>query len=260
MSLSEFGIGLERITGEKVKLKIKDFDINNIPILTNVENIINDLRLIKKKVEEDGNIQLKGYIEDIETEINKVIISCPRENGVVHFFETSGKDIPLKDITKLKMGTEVNITLRLAKDKELWITQELSQYEINSLPKKLRYDFNRLRIFFPYCLEQADLQGWLTSNDLKELIVKRSWQYSFSAQFNILEEGEIVEGEVIELTRYGDTGKISGAKVKIRKEEAELMGFVPMKFLKQTPVVGQLLKLKVLSAEGSETILSEIEE
>ena len=259
LSLSEFGYGLERIEGETLELKIAHFDPFDRPRLKNVDRVIEDLRQLGKEVEKNGKVVLPGYIEDIDTDRNRVIVTVVRRNGVVHFFEIAGPGLPTNDISSLKIGAKVIVTLFFRRGKGTSVIHELSPHEIRTLPGRLKYEPDKFKITIPYCLEKENLQGW-SAEELVDLVIRESWRYFLMARFNLLQEGDIINGTVTELTRYKESGEISGVKVKVEIGGVQLSGFAHLRNLTKIPEIGKSLRLKVISAEGPDLILSECEE
>lgn len=260
LSFSDFGYGLEQLEGEWLGLTIKDFDLFNRPKLTNLNRVLEDFKKLKKEIEEgDGKIKLFGCIEDIDRDRKTAFITVTSDKGVVHTFEVGRAGLPTNNIDILRIGTKVAVTIFLGRGKPRFKNHELSPTEISTLPKKLKYDSKEFKIWYPCYLEMDDLKGWSASNELTEPMIKESWRYPLLAKFSILQEGDIVEGEVIEITRQKESNRISGATVKIVIEGVELTGFVPRSKLKEMPQIGQKIELTVISAEGADLILAKNE-
>lgn len=244
MGLSHYGYGLERIKGKWLDLQIKEFEsVMRRPRLSNLAKIMEDLGKIRGEIlsAKKNTLSLEGYVEEIEEDGEKVIAVVPRELGIIHFFEiksgTKG-GIPKEEFPYLKIGEKVTISLSIRKgeDRKCYINlfRDLQDHEIKSYPwGRDFYDNEKNTVFFPYGIKENQLEYWEAPQELKEALIKISWRHIFDSKINfreeykLLEKGEIIEGKVIKIMKYSDTGKIAGVQVQIKKEDVKVIGFVP---------------------------------
>ncbi len=251
MSLSPLGYGLERIEGQTLDLTIKDFDEMNRPQLTNLNKVIKDLSDLRKQASigssnEEGDVNrkgldLKGYVEEINEDKDRVVVVVPRAFGVVHHFEINKEYVPTKQLSNLRIGEGVIVRLLSRDGKDEIPADFLTEEELDKIPKDWSYDPTIAKVLVPYCLEDEDFSTWPARTEIIDLLKRHSWRYCFSARvvttelykyaYKVLKVNTRITGEVIEITKHQD-GSSSGVNLQIEVETPQgtfpVLGFLPL--------------------------------
>jgi hypothetical protein len=178
---------------------------------------------------------LKGLISEVER--NSIIVSVPREAGVIHVFRIHEDyiPIPLRDI---RIGEEIMI--KLSKRNNCEIEIDLNEEEIKNLPPSWLYDIERKRILIPCCLDKESINFQPARKEIIDYLIRFSWLYCFDAEvteisslkrvYEVINKGSRVEGKIIEEVRDKEN-KVTGLKVfvevDIGTDKKILKGFLP---------------------------------
>jgi hypothetical protein len=145
------------------------------PKLSNLDRITQDLKQTMDRITRTGEkYQIEGYAEatqDSRGQVESVIVSYPRELGIVHCFRAKLQDSRKSNII---IGQKVGVALRLSEKKEGTLYHNLLDFEVTSLPRRLSYSEGK--ISFPFCLEQEELKHWEAADEVIETIYRDSWQ------------------------------------------------------------------------------------
>jgi len=197
LSISPFGPGLEITEGKDINLLIKITDGKSQ--LSNLKNIMDDLRVIKKeitesekttKVSERNFVELPGIVVDIEEDREQVIVVVSRKDGIVHPFEVTKDYVPGNDIRNLSIGQEVNVQLFNKTGKDTIPLTRFTKQELCSIPRNLAIDEIEKKLLVPFCLEDKDFYGWSVRTALLDFIKRHSWQYCLSARIRTFFEAK----------------------------------------------------------------------
>jgi len=191
LSLSLKGVGLEKIEGKTLYLKNKGVKKGKFVKLSNIEQIIEDLRKLREEIK--GSvlmtqtrkvkfIEKKGYVADLDLEQEKAIVALPREGGVLHTFEIAKEYLPGGELKNLKIGEEVTLRIFLQEGKDEIPIEFFTPEEIENLPPDWEIDELVGKVLVPFCLEDKDFQEWPARKELVEFIKRHSWQFSLRAQ------------------------------------------------------------------------------
>ena len=242
MSMSPLGLGLERIEGQTLNLTVKELDEDSYLQLSNLDKVIEDLRDLRKQVTAKENVALKGCVEKIREEEEKVIVIVPRAFGAVHSFEVHKDFVPGKQIANLRMQEEVVVQLSLPSTQVDHVRADyFSQKEIKTVPSHLKHDDKKDELLFPYCLDEKSLSEWPARPEVVDFVRRHSWQYCLNARLvntvsyrealSKLNVSARIVGKVQEETRNRE-GKSSGLNLSIQVNTSHgpflLIGFLPL--------------------------------
>lgn len=275
ITLSPLGYGLETLIGSKIELSVKSIDrVKGKVQLSNIDEVIKDLRNLYKRAQKGETICLSGYVVDINEEKQNVTIAVPREFGVVHSFEIYKDFVPKQDINSLRIGEKC--TLRLtprAYDKISW--ELLKKAGVKDIPKNWQKKWNTEKqeeeIHFPCCLEDQDLECWQVPENVKELVKKHSWQFCFGAKiqeteayedpYKIIQQGMRVKGKVIKILEPSNTILI---EIDLPEGAYPIEGRLPLKEISwksiEAPLevvkIGEIIDVKIINLNFPPVIVS----
>ena len=231
MSLSPIGYGLEQIKGKTLNLAIKDFDKDGYPILSNIEQLIEDLKKLREEISESEKatkvsqrnfIDLSGFVVEIDEEEEKAIIVIIRGEGIIHSFEVSQTYVPGGDLRNLRINEEIVIRLfNRTNDDEISV-EYFTEKEINSRPRSWRLNEAGDKALVPLCLEDKDIERWDVRPELIDFVKRHSWQYCLQARIvslkerlSKLNEEDLVEGVIQQIDYEEDRETIKAVQVII---------------------------------------------
>lgn len=194
MSFSPLGPGLERIEGQTLVLIVKDVDKDGFPQLSNIDKIIEDLKIIREeiikseratKISERNFIERPGFVVEINEEEEKAVVIVLSENGVLHSFEVAQTYVPGGDLKNLQINQEVIVSLFRRTDKDEIPLEYLTDEEIRSKPKEWKIQAENGKLLVPFCLEEEVLKDWSARSEVIDLVRRHSWQYSLNARIRV---------------------------------------------------------------------------
>jgi len=152
------------------------------PILNNVNNIIDRLRFLKQEIVRSGKLELKACVDKIDPNRNVITVFVINDDCSVYNFLIRQRIIS----ATLKIGEELPINVEL-KDNYCFYDCYLEDYQIESLPKGdgWRYDSENEQLFFPYFIDKEKMKDFDVDDELKEKIIKNSWNYGFIARLRV---------------------------------------------------------------------------
>lgn len=133
------GPGLEALQGQTLNLFVKDIDESGFPQLSNIQEILEDLRKLREevlkservsKVSQRNFIELSTFVAEIKEEEERIIVIVPRDNGVLHPFEVVQDFVPEKNFKNLRIGEEVIVRLFVRTDRAEIPTSLLTEEEL----------------------------------------------------------------------------------------------------------------------------------
>ena len=139
MSLFPWGPGIEKLQGQTLNLTIKDIDESGFPQLSNIAEILEELRKLREeilesektsKVSQRNFIELPGFVAEISEEEERAIAVVPREKGILHPFEVAQAFVPESSLKNLRIGEEIIVRLFGRTDKAEIPTSRLTDEEL----------------------------------------------------------------------------------------------------------------------------------
>jgi len=182
LSLSYLNYGLKCLEDRQMALSVKRVNMRGVPILSNVNNIIDRLRFLKQEIVKSGKLELRAHVDKIDPNRNTITVFVINDDCSVYNFLIRQRRIP----ATLKIGEELPINVEL-KDNYCFYDCYLEDYQIESLPKGdgWRYDSENEQLFFPYFIDKEKMKDFDVDDELKEKIIKNSWNYGFIARLRV---------------------------------------------------------------------------
>ncbi|PIS39270.1 MAG: hypothetical protein COT33_02850, partial [Candidatus Nealsonbacteria bacterium CG08_land_8_20_14_0_20_38_20] len=180
LSLSFLDYGLKCLEGRWLELPVKRVSIKGIPLLSNIDNIISELKPIRQEIIQTGEKEFDATIDRIDSIRNIVTVFVINDSGSIYTFQIRLRPIP----ETFKIGDRIPVTIVLKEGRCYIRDCSLEDYQIESLPKEnnWEYDEESERLFFPYFLDEEKIKYFEVNPEFKEKMVKNSWNYGFIAR------------------------------------------------------------------------------
>ncbi|MBU4204826.1 hypothetical protein KKH26_01420, partial [Patescibacteria group bacterium] len=247
ISLSPAGYGLEVLEGKTIDLCIESFDENGNPLLTNINQITKDLKVLREEISKSSEATKKSeknYIElsALTTEINedeeKAVVIITRKEGIIHFFEINQTYVPGKDLGNLRIGEEIVIRLISKTNGDEILVEYFAKEEIRDMPKGWGLNEIGDKVIVPLCLEDKDLEGWNVRPELIDFVKRHSWQYCLTVRIISLKErmSRLNEGMIVRATVKGIDQDGRGEDIVRVVFGDNIPGSIPGRFLSSPKV------------------------
>ena len=181
LSLSHLISGMKYLEGSWLELDVKSVNVQDRPLLSNIEKIIKELEVLRDEIISSGEIELDVIVDSINDTKNFVMLFTISESNSVYSFSTKLRFIP----EWLKIGDKVSIIVGV-KDGRSYEYCYLEDYQSESMPEEQdwEYDPESEQLFFPYFLDQEKVKYFDIDEEDKERIIKKSWLFGFRCRIN----------------------------------------------------------------------------
>lgn len=182
LALAYLDYGLKCLEGRRLELSVKQVTRKGLLVLSNIDNIISELNSVRQQIIKKGRVEFDATIDRIDSIRHIVTVFVTNDSGAIYTFQIQLRSIP----ETFKIGDKLPITVAL-KDGRCYVYCSLEDWQIESLPQgpNWEYDAQSERLFFPYFLDGEELKDFDVDEELKEKIVKNSWNYGFVARVQI---------------------------------------------------------------------------
>jgi len=180
LCLSFLTEGIKSLEGQRMELYVRDETMHGLPILSNVDNIIDRLQERRKEIEGSGALQLSAKVDKIDRDRNFITAYVLEDCGMIYSFMIRPRNIP-KD---MRIGQDISVSVEL-NSKRRFEDCLLGDYESKNLPDEegWEYDAENERLHYP-CFLDREFMRELDFAGLSEKILKASWFYGFWARMS----------------------------------------------------------------------------
>ncbi|MDP2629776.1 MAG: helicase-related protein [Candidatus Harrisonbacteria bacterium] len=179
LSLDYLDYGTTCLIDKTLTLPVKEVMRNGTILLSNVDKIISELRQVRESIRQTGEAVFSSVIDSINQDKNRLTVCVINDNGSIYRFPL--QLVRLSNTLRIGDALPIKVTLE---NGQRYTYCFLEDYESESLPKDKRWKYNAdsEKLTFPYFLDKETIDSFEASEELKDKILRDSWNYGFIAK------------------------------------------------------------------------------